>query len=187
MPAATGLPFAPYASLAEAKGWLAVDDTDRDAEIQGMIDAATAQVIQYLGFDISKGEEAETLFGRGTFMLFPTRNYVSAVASIVDGVTGAAVSSFRFDPKAIIRSDGARFASDYPYVVTYTAGLDPIPEDVKTAVKITVAALFNAPAFDPNLAGESLQGVFSGSTHQGGAGSLPPAAQSLLRQKRRVY
>ncbi|MGG5810935.1 hypothetical protein [Falsiroseomonas sp. CW058] len=62
--------------------------------------------------------------------------------------------------------------------VSYTAG--SLPEDVALATVMTAQAMINAATLDPNTTGESTAG-YSASFSPEGAGSIPRAAQSLLR------
>jgi hypothetical protein len=55
-----------------------------------------------------------------------------------------------------------------------------LPAPVYQAVLLTAAAIYNSQAADPNLTSEETAGVFSGSFHAAGVGSVPPGARNLL-------
>lgn len=70
-------------------------------------------------------------------------------------------------------------------VVSYTAGFVSPPRAVRMAQVLTAKAMLNAAPLDPNVLAEAGAG-YSAQFHGGGAGSVPPAAQSLLMRLRNV-
>lgn len=80
-------------------------------------------------------------------------------------------------------------------VVNLVAGYDPdqpvgsatgFPSHIAQALRLTASAIFNSQAADPNLASESISGVFSGTFYQTGVGAVPPGARSLLNREMRA-
>lgn len=74
----------------------------------------------------------------------------------------------------------------------YDVGVSPgstptaMPGHVVQALQLTCLAIFTSQAIDPNLTGESISGVFSGSFVPTGPGSIPPGAMALVRNERRA-
>lgn len=67
------------------------------------------------------------------------------------------------------------------YDVTAEPGSpNALPGHVHQALLLTASAIFNSQAADPNLTAEETAGVFSGSFHPAGVGSIPPGALSYL-------
>jgi hypothetical protein len=179
------MPIAPYVSAAEAKAWLGIPtaDASQDQAVDAAIAAASAMIQKHLGFDIGPGQSTEQVFGLGASYLYPRRTPIGAVASVTRD--GEAVP-FTFDTFAIRRTDGRLFERHAAYVVTYSV-TEELPKDVVLAAKMTVQAVFGAPAMDPNLLGESNAGFGSSSYQPGGPGSLPRSAASLLEEYRRRF
>ena len=177
-----------YVSLSEAKTWLRIDSSDsiQDDEINAAAAAATAMLANYLGWDAALGSSTESIIGGGGSFLFPKRKNISAVASCLDSL-GVAVPT-AFDLIAISRTDGQWFGRDATYTVTYTAGYDTASVEfapVKVACKQALGAIYNSHAYDPNLAGEQMQGVFMGMFGPQGLGALPPGARNMVEHLRR--
>lgn len=178
------MPAAPYVSLNDMKTWLDEKSADNDSKIRSAILVASSLIESFVQFDLLSATRTETLYGEGSKKLFPRRTPITAVASCV--VNGAAVP-VTFSPLAITRTDGYAFDQHEPVVVTFTAGYSPLPEDVVHAAKLTAQAIFVSPAFDQNMAAESIGGVFSGTFQQFGAGNLPVAARVILESYRARY
>jgi hypothetical protein len=69
----------------------------------------------------------------------------------------------------------------YDFTLEPGGGANAPPGDLQQALLLTAAAIFNSQAADPNLVSEETAGVFSGSFHAAGVGSVPPGARTLLR------
>ncbi len=168
-----------YITLADAKAWLNVVDASEDAQILAYIEAASTAISKLCNREFSSGTVTEVLKGSGTNEIFVNRPTVTAVTSVVDEY-GNAVTSLSFDSVSIKRTDGIYFSYNRPYTVTYTGGYTSVPADVQLATKMTVQAIRNAMAMDPNLMGESLGGAWSGNFDMQGPGGVPRNARSLL-------
>jgi len=74
----------------------------------------------------------------------------------------------------------------------YDVGVDPgstpyaLPGHVFQALRLTCQAIFTSQASDPNLTGESISGVFSGSFMPEGVSAIPRGAKDLVRNERRA-
>jgi hypothetical protein len=174
----------PYITLSELKVWLDEEDSTYDNHMLAAIAAAEAMVDQYLGRSLASATLTERVHGNGSRTLFPQRTPITAVSSCV--VNGSAID-VGFDSISVWRKDGAWFDRSDEILLTYTAGFDVIPEDVKTATKITAQAIYSAADLDANMMSENIGGVVSGSYQPFGPGSLPPAARAILAPYRRVY
>jgi hypothetical protein len=173
-----------YLTVADATAWLGLPGQDRDDEVLAAIKAASALISRYCNADLGLQQTTEVLFGLGSDLIFPRRGPLVAVVSIAPE-KGSNIAG-RVSGNAIKASEGGWFARGAEYTVTYTAGYATLPEDLLLAARITTAGVFNASAYDPNLANESLGGVISGSFAGDGPGSLPPAARALLNPLRQV-
>lgn len=178
------MPAAAYVTLAAAKAWLGESGTENDAAIEDAIAKASQAVESYCSRDFASGQRTEQVFGSGSQFLFMKHTPITAVASCI--VRGQAIS-VDFNIMAVRRTDGGTFGVHDAPVVTYTAGLAQIPEDVKLATLLTVQAIRGAPALDPNLAGESTVGFGSASYMPEGPGTVPRAARDLLEKTLRRY
>lgn len=165
-----------YITVAEAKTWLGITDQSEDEQILALIEAASAAVSAVGNRDFDKQTVTEYYYGMASSYLFLRRTPVISVDSVE--INGTAVE-FTSDSLTVKRTNGTFQTSDY-VKVTYTGGFEPIPADVKLATKMTVQAMRNAAAMDPNLTGESLGGVFSGGYSEFGPGAVPRAARNLL-------
>lgn len=174
-----------YASRAEAKGWLGVatSDTSRDEEIDAALEAASVAIANFCRGDLALGATTETLRGHGDKKVFVSRKPVASVTSCT--VDGTAVPVELVNGE-VWRVDRMPFPFDSTVIVTYSAGFDPIPAPVKLATKMTVQALWTAPAMEVNFQSDSMNGVVAGSFRQEGPGSIPPAAIAYLRPYRNV-
>jgi len=175
-----------YITLAEAKSWLNVTDTSEDTVLLALIEAATSAVEGVADRTFTSATITESYTGMGSKFLFLHRTPITAVTSVslADSGTTATVD---FTKVNIRRTDGGIFPYGEKVVVTYTGGYTTIPQDVKMATKITLQAMRNAQAIDPNLGGEALGGVFYGSFDMYGPGAVPRAARTLLNEYTKRY
>ncbi len=165
-----------YATLSEVKRWLDIQTDDKDALLTALMEASTQAIEAYTNRPIERKTATEGYYGSNSPLLFVRRSPIVAVQSVT--ILGQPIP-FTFDTIAIRRTGGFFGTEDY-VTVGYTAGFSPVPGDAKLAYQMTVSAMFNAQAMDPNLTGESLGGTFSGGFDQYGAGAVPRAARSLL-------
>lgn len=173
-----------YVTLEEFKEWLDEPDGTYDNQMRAAIAAAEAMVDRFMGRSIGAKATTERVYGTGGGSVFPSRTPVSAVTSCV--VDGRAVD-VGFTDISVFRRDGGSFGSRDEILLTYTAGEAAIPEDVKTATKITAQAIYSAADLDANMTGENAGGVMGGNFQPGGPGSIPRAAQTILSPYRRVH
>ncbi len=165
-----------YATLSEIKQWLGVLNDDNDDILSALLDAATAAVDQVANRSFDRKSVTEYYYGNGSAYIFLRRTPIVGVSAV--SISGMPVTVT--NDSIAIRRDGTFGTGDYVQI-TYTGGYSPIPADVKMAYKITVQAMWNSQAMDPNLTSESVTGVFSGGFDAFGPGAVPRAAQTLLR------
>lgn len=177
-------------TLEEAKVWLQIDDTSRDALITRLISSSSLLVQRHCGRHFPLGSRVETRDGHGGQAMVLKNWPVIAVASVV--VNGLAIAA------AIGQGGGFYWTSDeqggatvylrgYGFdrgqanvVLSYTAGYAVIPEDLQQAVLLTVQSQLGSQDIDPNLAGEAIPGTWSGTYRSTGIGSIPDSAKQLL-------
>lgn len=173
-----------YVTLDEAKVWLNVSDDSEDELIVALIEAASNGVDAFCNREIGKGTVTEEYTGNGTQWLFLRRTPIVSISSIsvqaYPSATMTTLSSYTFDKTAVRRTDSGTFPYNGIITVTYVGGYDPIPADIKMAMRLTLQALRNSQALDPNLQGENLGGTFGGSYSEFGPGAVPRAARFIL-------
>lgn len=172
-------------TVAEAEAWLNITDPSESTGLVDQIEAASAAIEQYCSRKFESAAVTETYTGVGSGMIFLRRTPITAVASIT--VDNVIKTGFTFDYATIKLSNGEKFPEGSVIVVTYTAGYSSVPYDVRLATKITLQAMVNAQAMDPNLMSESLGNVFSGGYGEWGPGALPRAARNLLAPYKSTY
>jgi hypothetical protein len=172
-----------YLTLDEAKAWLNITGSVADADVTIAIAEASGLVARHLGFDPARDTRTETLYGNGTKYLCPRHTPITAVTSAA--IAGIPVT-MAFDPEMVWRTDGLAIPHGEGVDLTYTAGLVVLPDDLVLATKITMQAVFTAPALNPNMTSENSP-AFSGGQRPGGAGALPDAARSILQIPRRKF
>jgi hypothetical protein len=199
-----------WISVADVQSFIGSDVTDDTA--QQLADSATGVVRDYLQRDIAQQTFTELYDTNGTDYILLNNWPVASISSVViDGLpplVPAAVRQpgYRISPSSPRKLEFAGYGKQPRGIdvvtVVYIAGFpvgtapDPLssasfagsglPTGVYMALKLTVAALYNAAMADPNLQSEGVAGVFSGSFHAGGVGSVPPGAMTLLQAYRRV-
>ena len=128
-------------------------------------------------------EVTEELLGQGTKILLPAATPVVSIGTAT--VDGALVSLATRGGRQIVRVDGRAFELGAVVEVTMTAGPAELDPSVRDACMIAATAAYGAFVFDPNVAGEGVDGVFSGGFSQFGPGALPLAARTILTPLRR--
>lgn len=126
----------PFASLADFKAHLNVSSAAHDAELQQMLDAADGRVRALIGgFD--GGQVTERVVpARGVVVL--AGRPVIGNPSVVDG-DGSAVAGWSLSREAGVMYD---VPGSSPLTVTYNAGRVQVPPEVRLAVLITAAHLW---------------------------------------------
>lgn len=183
-------------SLAQAKARLEITDGDQDAYVARLITVASQMIVNYLGYDPHQQTVTELRDGTG-------RTTLVLAQSPVISVTGLAVNGRAVDPAADYRGPGwlrregtlqlvggpvfSRGAANIEIV--YEAGYAAIPQDLEEGCLQTIQAIHLAQPADPNLAGESVPGVYSVNYAGGGQylGAMPPGALSYLDRYRRKF
>jgi hypothetical protein len=173
----------PYITLAELKDWLDETGSDYDGQLLSAISAAEAMIDRFLGYSFGPKTLTEMVPGSGGPTIFPKLTPVTAVSSCT--VDGQAVA-VTFNTIGVRRTDGGVFPLSSAIMLTYTGGL-PVPDDVKTAMKMTAQAIFSSGDLDANMMGEAIAGAVQGSYQPGGPGSLPIAARTILQPIRRTF
>lgn len=138
--------MAEYATIIEVKQSLgiAVDDTAKDDLLKQIMPSATAAINTYIGRDLRATEHEELLDGRGRQFVFTSYFPIIEIDSIVDNDYGTETTLDETDyivynacGKIQLNPDGAIISRFTPrpqgVEVTYTAGYEVIPDDVKYA------------------------------------------------------
>ncbi len=179
---------APLISLSDAKSWLGITDTTSDSLVSSLIAAATDAAIRFMSRDPRRQQYTRTVSGLGGPTL-PLPDFPIVAVTTVSLLTASTadlappninVQDLVWDDNAI-HWRGNRFARGFRNVsVTYTAGLEPLPDAIKQAMRYIVRAMFDAQSVDMNATGESFVGLGSSQWWASGPGAMPPQAQALL-------
>jgi hypothetical protein len=195
----------PWIDASEVQTWLGGSGVMNQAEAVELALAATAAVAGYIERDVTLVSNlTETLDTTGNDYVLLRHWPIQSITSVSyngQAVVEAAYQKpgYRIDPLNERRLNfygmGKLPRGLMNLTVVYSAGYDPtlpagypaaIPGDLRQALKLTAAAIYNSQAADPNLVAESTAGVFSGSFVATGVGAVPPGARSLLARYRRV-
>lgn len=173
--------MADLVTLAEAKPLLGSPDAD-DALVSSLITRASARVERYTGRQFVQAEVTEAIDG-GFASLLLSHRPVSAVASITDEVTAAAVDPSLYvlypDEGRALLLQGIWEPGPRRWQVVYTPGYAAVPEDVKEATLMLVAAWYNRP--DQGLTGERI-----GDYQRTAEAGMPTSVRELLSPYREV-
>lgn len=179
-------------SPSEAKAWLDITDTARDALITSLARAASSACTKALGGrELLRSKRTEILSGLGGSILpvnhFPVRSVESVTIDAYTGASALDASLVTFDDYSIILRGRTFPRGTRNVTVVYSAGLDEIPDDVKLAAQYVVKAFWDARKTDMNSANESWNAIGGSSFWPTGPGSIPPQAQFLLAPYSRTY
>jgi hypothetical protein len=184
---------APYITADDLLAYMDLPRGKDDAGAAAAAAAACDAVSQFCNAGqagIRLQQVTEQLTGGGGPTLFPRRrNIASADACVVTypawGTSSVSVPVAVWED-TISRTDGAYFPSGARVLLTYTAGLNPLPDDFVFATLRTAQGIYLAQVRDPNVVNEQIGRAFTGQVRQEGAGSIPPEAQRMLFQHRWV-
>jgi hypothetical protein len=188
----------PLLTLDEANAWLGLesDGGEKDALVTAAIQASSDAIANYIGYNPnSTTYTAETQDGQDTRAVYTLGYPIISVASVSIGGSVIPASSYVVKKEFITLKDGAKFPAGTQNVsITYTAGYASIPGILKQACQYATKAVYSAQSVDPNVASESVPGVYSASYAMASApgrsgsiaGTLPMNAQLLLDPFRRV-
>lgn len=136
-------------SLASAKQYLAISDSQADALVQQLITGASAFIQAMASRTFASTDYTDTFDGRGKNKI-PLKNYpVTAVSAVtVDGVsipaaTNVLASGFLFDQYTLMLRHYRFSPGMQNIVVEYTAGLATTPADLDLATCELVALKYN--------------------------------------------
>lgn len=142
-------------TLAEAKSHCKVDGTARDAEVTGLIAAATGHVEQYTGraimtqtIKLTLDEFADSiLLPRGPVQSVTSVNYADPSGDAQTVSTDDYTADTVNDPAWIVRNSSASWPVTIDAVnavsVTYVAGYVAPPEPIRWAILIWVSAVLD--------------------------------------------
>ena len=137
-------------TLANVRAYLGLEpsDTASDDLLETLIAGASASVVNMVGRDLVLKAHTVLLDGTGKTALMTPDWPIRSVQSLkVNGVTISPAASimapgYRFDDTMLI-INGGTFARGLRNVeISYTAGYDPIPDDVSTVCTKIVAGKF---------------------------------------------
>jgi len=123
-------------TLDELKRFLSVDttDTSEDTFYQELLDRAEQKIGNVFGGALSQNTYTETYdFDR---IIYPRHYPVVSITSLtIDGVAQTdGVDYFSYD-YIVLMNEGERKSVE----ITYTAGFNPVPDDIKQAIILTAA------------------------------------------------
>lgn len=179
-------------SFSRAKAWLKSTSTADDAIIAQCISATSAAVRKYLSRDPSSVARVEYYDGQGTRILFPREYPITLVTSLkIDGLSISPAATpqlvgYFLRAGRSIQVNGHQFTRGLSNIeLSYTAGYVAIPDDLQQACLITLQGALKRQSIDPNVASESVPGVYSAS-YRGGDILIPDEAKGLLQPYRRI-
>jgi len=124
-------------TLDEFKRFLSVDlsDTSEDTFYQELLDRAEQRIGNVFGGALSQADYTEIYDFDN--LIFPKHYPIVSVSSVkIDGVTqSGGVDYFVYDDYIVLMGEGECKSVE----ITYTAGFDPVPEDIKQAIILTAA------------------------------------------------
>jgi hypothetical protein len=181
-----------FFSLTDAKTYLgiALTDTSQDALLELILPSATQAVVDLLCWDPNSQEVNERYNGTGAPAIVVNRKCISAVASVAieNPITGTQnvldPSHYFFDGQKILSRRGPYPRGQKNIIVSYTAGLVPIPASIVLAAKMTLKAMWSGKDFEQNATGSEVPDVESLTFWPTGPGAVPPQARSLLMKYR---
>lgn len=138
-------------TLAEAKAWARVDGGSDDAVVTALVRAARAACERYTAGYFAQTVLATTLRADEPYTLPASAGAPTAVVGVITDLAslpapGGVLSGYLAEyAKGIIINREPGQWSPPTYTVTYPAGYAPglVPDDIKTAILITVAALYD--------------------------------------------
>lgn len=191
-----------WISPSDVQAWLGPDVNNLEAAALAL--AASDAVRDEIERDLELHAYDELLDSQNSDHVLLNHWPIRTLTSItIDGgpplvAAGFNVAGYQLDPVVtrMVRFPGRRIPRGISNIhAIYTAGYDlgqpvgsatGLPASVARALLLTVSAIYNSQAADPNLVSENTGGVFSGSFHARGVGAVPPGALTLLRGYRRV-
>lgn len=173
----------PYATLADVRGWLGIkeNNTSDDALLTRMITAASAWIDTYVSRPLAKASFTQTFDGVGGMrQCLPFGPIVSVESVRVDDIEIDS-SRWRSDAYGVILK-GGWFTRGFGNVeISYTAGYDPIPDDIVQCCIDIVAFNYRRRErighASKTLNGETTAFVTS---------DVPPECKAVLEQYKRV-
>ena len=172
--------------------------TANSGMVTGFISQVSAVISSYVGYYLGTGTYTEEFSGNGRTRYYLSKIPLLSVSSIiidesdnVDTITGT-ITYFRtyrsgkVELKDLVRSSGSisyrGFKLGAKHRITYTAGYDPIPDDVKLACMMLISHMvLAAEAGTPGTDAANLMGWgFSKYREQYGTDQLKYAQQSQM-------
>lgn len=166
-------------TLAEVKGHLNLTVATHDGELAAFIDAAEAAIAQRVG---PLSPESRTLRVRPASHVLRIPTPAVSVTSVTDadGVALTVGDLFLDGASGLITyDDGTSFPSRY-YTVVYLAGRDPVPADLKLAIKELVRHFWDTQRGPTRRPGSTASETAS-NTIPGAAYLLPFRVSELLK------
>jgi len=155
--------------LAETKDYLGIDSsvTDQDASLQVFIDAVDTQIKRYVRRNIEQFSDTVFLNGQQQARILLGHYPLTAVSLLEVDSDNDFTSPETIDPQDFIFEEAGIIAlknSVFPYgvenvKVTFTAGFNPVPSDIKLAAFMMVELYYlNRSQRNVNKASKSKQG-----------------------------
>lgn len=166
-------------TLAEVKSHLKITVSTYDGELQSFIDAAVAAIGERVGPLEPTSRTVRVRSFQGGFRVPAPAVSLTSVAD-ADG-TALTIGDLYLDvaPALVTTNDGTLLPSRY-YTVTYVAGRDPVPDDLKLAVKELVRHFWDTQR-GPSRRPGSTASEATANTVPGAAYLLPFRVSELLR------
>lgn len=136
-------PFAPaHISFEDAKARLNLSAV-RDDELQDMIASAVAEQEHWVGA-VAPRTVVETVYPSGGRLWLSTRPVLAVVSATYNGSPVVTTGEWLLGLPAAgdVSSSYGGFYGSTPYVVTYTAGRNPVPQDLVEAALLRVQASY---------------------------------------------
>jgi uncharacterized phiE125 gp8 family phage protein len=172
-------------TLAEAKNFLRIDDSDDDDSLELMLESATEKTEDYCSSYWVKRSVTETHIGDGKTILCLYRMPVESIESVTVDDVELEVTDY-VELLAIGRLTGRTWTKDSIIEISYTAGYADsygevaVPNAAKLAVLNTIAVWWNNRT---GVSAESVSGI--GSVTYGNESELPDSVKAKLSSLRK--
>lgn len=178
---------------AKARVDLALDEFEQDDAVTAMIRTAQAAVEQYLNRRIEVAAYTDTISGNGKDRITLSNTPIVEVQTVtingqaVPESSGYGSSGFLHDGNVVLLRNRVFDKGLKNVVVTYRAGYETVPPEVREAVLQTFHAIYSSQGLDPNMTGENVGSVYSAAFSPLGLGAVPFGARSLLDSRRKYF
>lgn len=170
-------------TLAQAKTHLNLSAaTTHDVELQTFIDAAEAAIEAVIGPITARSVTAVIRSGNTSTLVLPVAPAISLTSVVVDDGAAEVLGDFSLDLASGLVTRAEPWADSFAagiYTITYSAGRNPVPADIRLAIAEMVRHLWSTQRGPSGRPG-SQQSETLANTLPGAAYALPVRVTQLL-------